>query len=109
MNDGFQDVDDIVRAFGENAGASTDQILRDYYLAPQKTFAVNDGVRILSHPDAEDLEGFDPVGTVVEVIEFKDEHWGPYKIDVKFLGTWFYCKSEELEELSSSERLFYGV
>lgn len=83
-----------------------------YYPPSEPTHSIGDGVRILSHPDAESLASCpDPVGTIVDFVRMDTDqgYWGPYKVDIRWLGTWFYCKATELEELTSSERLFYGV
>lgn len=93
--------------------------LRNFWFPPSApVFAVGDGVRIVAHPE-EDFIG--QVGTIVALAsvdpEFDDDGnlipdtgvHGPYKVDVRAFFSWAYCGGWDLEQLTASERLYYGV
>ncbi len=67
---------------------------------------IGDAVRIINHPDQNEFD--DLVGVIVERNVEADWH-GPFKIDVRSRFTWFYCMFCELQEVSSSDRLYYGI
>ena len=92
--------------------------IRNWWGVPTPIFEVGDGVRITSSPD-EQFVG--QVGTIVGLASIDPQYddndelvpdtgtHGSYKVDVRTLYTWVYCTGWELEKLTASERLYYGV
>jgi len=81
--------------------------IRNFFYAPSAPlFEIGDGVRIKDHPEDEYIG---QVGTIIDTNDDSEKYHGRYQIDVKSIWTWVYCTGWELERLSASERLFYGV
>lgn len=89
-----------------------------FYMPQAPVFEVGDGVRITANLEEQFIG---QVGTVVGIVSTEpsfDEDgelvpetgcYGPYKINVRTLYSWAYCTGWQLEKLTASERLYYGV
>ena len=89
---GFQDVDDIVTAFGENMGASIDQIIRD-------SFRLGTRVQYKGRPDVLGtvVDGDKPSKPGVIWVKWDDHEVGPW-FDGPFIAGYDYDQLELASE-----------